>query len=230
MNNTKPNLVIYDFCETIVSIQTADRFINFCLENNKKKSIITVIEKLLTVGRFFAIVNLMYPKLNLSKRINLFKIRGFDESQLQIFASKYYKDIIKPCFNLTILDILKQDITDNNKIVVIVSGGYNFYLQLFCEEFGINYLLSSKIEIVNGKATGFLNDKDCLFEEKVNLLNRLIKEKKIEFNHSIVYTDSITDLPILNWANEKYVISYNKSQKWALDNKFSEIILTRNNV
>ncbi len=227
MNNTKPNLVIYDFCETIVSIQTADRFINYCSDSINPNSFISSLEKILIKSRFFAIINLINPKLNLSKKINLLKIRNVSELQLNGLAVKYYEGLIKPNFNSLILERLQQDIKKKN-IVLIISGGYDFYLKLFCEEFGINYLLSSKIKIMDNKASGFLDGKDCMFEQKVLLLNKLILDEKLDFENTIVYSDSITDLPLFNWAKERFVISYNKSQNWVKQHNFNELIINRN--
>jgi HAD superfamily phosphoserine phosphatase-like hydrolase len=227
MNNTKPNLVIYDFCETIVSIQTADRFINYCSDAINTNSFLTRLEKFLIKSRFFAIVNLIYPKLNLSKKINLLKIRNVSALQLNGLAIKYYEGVIKPNFNNIILERLQQDVKMKN-IVLIISGGYDFYLKLFCEEFQINYLLSSKIKIMDSKASGFLDGKDCMFEQKVLQLNKLILDEKLDFENTIVYSDSITDLPLFNWAKERFVISYNKSQNWVKQHNFNELIINRN--
>jgi HAD superfamily phosphoserine phosphatase-like hydrolase len=226
MSNNKPDLVIYDFCETLVSIQTADRFINYVVDETKTKSFISNLEKFLTLTRLFAIIKLILPKLNLSKKINLLKIRNFNELQLKEIAIKYYEEIIKSNYNHIILEKLKQDLEKKN-LVMVISGGYDMYLNLFCKEFGIDYLLSSKIEIVESKATGFLKGKDCMFNEKVIQLEKFIWDKKLEFENSIVYSDSITDLPLFNWAKEKYVISYNKNQNWVKQNNFREIILKR---
>lgn len=227
MSNKKPDLVIYDFCETLVSIQTADRFINYVVDETKTKSFISKLDFFFTLTRFYTFTNLIFPKLNLSKKINLLKIRNFNESQLKEIAIKYYEEIIKSNYNYIILEKLKQDVEKKN-LVIVISGGYDIYLNLFCKEFGIDYLLSSKIKIVESKATGFLKGKDCMFNEKVIQLEKLIWDKKLDFENSIVYSDSSTDLPLFNWAKEQNVISYNKSQNWVKQNNFREIILKRN--
>jgi HAD superfamily phosphoserine phosphatase-like hydrolase len=225
-NSNHPNLVIYDFCETIVSIQTADRFVNYVAFKLNKGKIISIIEGILIKTRFFAVINKIYPKLNISKKFNLIKLRGVKEDELKLLAIKYYNEVIKTSFNKIIVDKLQDDINNRN-IVVIVSGGYNPYLEIFCRDYKINYLLSSKIKVVNGLVSGFLSGTDCMFENKVKHVNELIKKKQLVYKNTIVYSDSPTDLPIFNWANESYVISYNKSQNWAIQNDFNEIIIER---
>jgi phosphoserine phosphatase len=58
----------------------------------------------------------------------------------------------------------------------------------------------------------------------VYLLEKFINETNIIYSKSIVYSDSITDLPLLKWADEAVVISKSKSQLWANDFGFKEII------
>jgi HAD superfamily phosphoserine phosphatase-like hydrolase len=225
-NINNPNLVIYDFCETIVSIQTADRFVDYVADKLNKGRTFSIIEGILIKTRLFAVVNKIYPKFNISKKFNLFKLRGVKEDDLKLLAIKYYNEVIQPSFNKIIVEKLQDDINNQN-IVVIVSGGYNPYLEIFCSDYKINYLLSSKIKVANGIVSGFLNGADCMFENKVKYVNDLIKKKQFVYKNTIVYSDSITDLPLFKWANESYVISYNKSQNWAVQNDFNEIIIER---
>jgi len=229
MKHNYSNLVVFDFCETIVSKQTANNFINFIAERNKTKwsRIIGKLEYFLTQTRFFAIVDRMYPKLNLSKKINLLKIRGLIEVDLKTYANKYYKDFIVKNYNQVIIDAMKMYLSKNDSLVVIASGGYNPYLEIFCKEFNIYHLFSSKIECNNSKVTGFYDGEDCMFEEKVKQLNSFIEINKLTFSNKIVYSDSISDLPLFKWSDIRYVISYNKSQNWPSTYDYNEIIINQ---
>jgi HAD superfamily hydrolase (TIGR01490 family) len=222
------NLVVFDFCETIVSIQTADRFVDFVAKHSQPRyfKLITLLEKALTKSRFYVLFSIFFSKYNLSKKINLLKIRGVSETKLKELSYRYYNEIIKSNFNKDILTLLLNIIEQKN-IVYVISGGYNPYLELFCLEYKIDYLFSSKIKIKNKSVTGFLEGKDCMFEEKVKLLQEHLNTHNLNFENTIVYSDSITDMPLFNWAKEQYVISYNESQRWVNQNKFKEIIIKR---
>jgi HAD superfamily phosphoserine phosphatase-like hydrolase len=222
-------LVVFDFCETIVSKQTANNFVNYILKDNTTywSCIISVIEWFFKRFRIFYLFDILFPKFNFSKKINLLKIRGLPEVVLSIYSKKYYDEFIVNHFNNNIIEYLKFHLSEMDSIVVVVSGGYNSYLKIFCQEYNIKYLFSNTINCKNSRVTGFLKGKDCMFEEKVNCLNSFIEFNKLLINKKIVFTDSLSDLPLLKWSDINYVISYNKSQSWVSKYNFNEIINQR---
>ncbi len=229
MKKNNSTLVVFDFCETLVSIQTANRFIDFISENSNTgfSKVITKLELLLTSLRVFAVINLLAPKWNLSKKINLLKVRGIPLRGFESIVLKYVQEVINPKINESLIKELKWYVA-NDYVVCIVSGGYKHYLEVFCKEYGVNFLLANDFEVKKQKFTGFMNGKDCMFDEKVVQLEKYIDSNNLSFKKKIVYSDSPTDMPLFKWADEQFAISYNKSQKWALDNNFKEIILPRN--
>jgi len=221
------NLVVFDFCETLVNFQTANAFIDFVVERKKTiwSRFIAVLEMVLLYSRFFAIVNKFFPKYNISKRVNLMKIRGISEIDIKNFAYNFHQNIINKSAIQPLIDELKRFV-NNGDYVIIASGGYDVYLNLFATENKVKQIVSSKIEFNNGKASGFLLDgKDCLYEEKVIQLDKLIQTNNLEFQHKISYTDSITDLPLLKWSNQGIVVSKRRAQNWPHIYNFNEIVL-----
>ena len=111
-----------------------------------------------------------------------------------------------------------------NDIVIIISGGYSPYIKVFAEQHGIKYFFATEIELSKNKVTGHFSGKDCLNQQKVELLEQFLQDNPIQFSSSIAYSDSSSDLPLLKWVNEGYVVSKDSSQKWAFENKLKEII------
>ena len=218
-------LIIFDFCETLVKIQTADRFIDFINESKGKKH--TVVDALIFLGRksrIFAIGNKLYPKANIEKRIKLFSIRGITDFELNNLAKEYGKFLIEK-LNSDIVEILKSHQQNSENTIMIVSGGYDVYINYVAEFLKIKNVIASKIDInLNYKTTGWMKGKDCMFDSKIKLLNQFLHQNKIDYNNTISYSDSMSDLPLLKWTNEGFVISKNKSQEWAKKNGLKEII------
>jgi HAD superfamily phosphoserine phosphatase-like hydrolase len=221
------NLVVFDFCETLVNLQTANAFIDFVVERKKTiwSRFIASLEMIFLHSRFFAVVDRFFPKYNISKRVNLMKIRGISEIDIKNFAYNFHQNIINKSAIQPLIDELKRFV-NNGDYVIIASGGYDVYLNLFATDYKVKHIVSSKIKFNNGKASGFLLDgKDCLYEEKVIQLDKLIHANNLEFQHKISYTDSISDLPLLKWSNEGIVVSKGKSQNWPHTYNLKEIVL-----
>ena len=108
--------------------------------------------------------------------------------------------------------------------VIVVSGGYDIYINYFADDYNINYVCATQIKFKNQVCTGLFKGNDCMYKQKVNAVNQYIKQKNIQYNKSIFYTDSISDIALMKWVDKGIVISKNKSQSWAKHYGFKEII------
>lgn len=219
------NLVVFDFCETLVHFQTADRFVDFVIEKEKyrKYQWLRFLTRVLSRLRVIALFNKFSPELNLSKRLKLFQIRGIENSRIDALAKDFYEQELMTHLITPLYELLQHH-KNQNDYVMIISGGYAPYLKVFLEQHNLKKHFATEIEMSNGKVTGFFDGKDCLYEQKVVLLNKFISENSISFSKSIAYSDSISDLPLLQWADEGVVVSKNKSQTWSKAYGFQEII------
>ena len=216
-------VALFDFCETLVNFQTADSYVYYVLEKSKSKFSqrwIKFYDFLKKCKIIFLLEYFSRWRYSINKRMILMSLKGFKETELQALACSYYYDRIRPNFINTVLGTLKQKKTDGYR-VYIVSGGYDIYLKYFVEEFELDGLLSTRIAFKNGECLGRFDGKDCLSQQKIKYLNEVLIQKP---DYSESYSDSISDLPLLTWTTEGFVISKYQSQKWALDNKLNEII------
>ena len=225
---TNKNLVVFDFCETLVNFQSADKFIFHILENNKTFwSIFSKrVNALFSFFKVYSIFNKINPELNLSKRIVLLGLRGISKDTINEAAESYLNDVVLLNLNTEVFNYLEQHKT-NGDLLLLSSGGYHPYLELFQKKLSFNYLMCSKIEFTKNLATGFLEGNDCMHKNKVTLLKDLIRLNNLNYNQIITYTDSITDMPLLKFSNIGYVISYNSNRDWVKNEKFNEIIIKR---
>jgi len=218
------DFVIFDFCETLVDFQSADRFINRILDNRSvdKNKFWKQISRFLSCRFFNLGFNKFFPALIYGKRMKLLGIRGITKSDIDAAAIQYQKELnknlIKPLNQLLTEHIQKGD------YLVIVSGGYTPYIEEFSKGKGIQKVFATKIRFKNNKCLGVFDGKDCMREEKRILVKNYIKKEKIIYSKSICYSDSKSDLPIMEWVDEGIVISKDKSQYWAKEYGFKEII------
>lgn len=217
-------VALFDFCETLVDFQTADRYVEFVLSNMSPHPHY-IYSKLLSFLQKKGIIwraSKLFPTVSLNKRLILKQICGVSESKLRQLAIDYYELELKPHFISKTIDELKMRQINGYRIVLL-SGGYDIYLKCFAKEFGIEEtdIISTKIKFKRGRCTGSFDGIDCQWNNKVKLLNRYYKKDALD---SVAYSDSESDIPMLSWANEGIVIRRKGAPKWDKNNQFDEII------
>lgn len=226
MKQYSKTLVIFDFCDTLINFQTADRFVDFIIENEKysKNKWIAYLESILRKTKLLALFNKCNKDFNLSKRLKLAQLKGISKEKVDRYALKYYESIVIKNPIAEVYDKFKFH-QSNNDIIVILSGGYLPYVKIFSEKHNIEYYFATEFEYKNGLVTGNFSGKDCMNVQKIAVLEKCIKDNAIDFDYSISYSDSSTDLPLLKWTNEGYVISKKETQNWSKENSLFEIIV-----
>jgi HAD superfamily hydrolase (TIGR01490 family) len=90
-------------------------------------------------------------------------------------------------------------------VVVIVSGATKFVVAPLAERLGIEHTLYTRLEVENGRFTGRVVEPICFEEGKIYWLQQFIEEQEIELAKSFFYTDSVTDLPLLELVGHPVV-------------------------
>ncbi len=211
-------VALFDFCETLVKFQTADRFVQYVCGHSDNR---TIGRKLLIL-----VASILLPHSSINKRVILNRLRGFDRGRLEILAHDYYSSQIKPnLIEETVSDLkcLQQD----GFRIIILSGGYDIYLKYFAEEFGISDVVSSAIDFKNGVCTGRMKGKDCLWRNKIEMLEEYCQRNNIEMDrsNSYAYSDSKSDLPMLNYVGNRVLVRRKDRPRWYEENDYLKEII-----
>lgn len=219
-------VALFDFCETLVNFQTADAFVDFVREHERERVILVKYYLKELLNRIYVIKafeKVTKGRFSINKRLTLWQIKGFKQSEIVRYAQLYYIERIKPNFIADIINILLS-LQAEGYDIYIVSGGYDVYLNFFAREFKVKGVISTKIRFKNNLCTGKIDGIDCMNRGKVRLLDDFFQRRPA---YSEAYSDSITDLPFLKWANIGIVVSKDKHQIWVDKNYLKEIIWTR---
>jgi HAD superfamily hydrolase (TIGR01490 family) len=90
-------------------------------------------------------------------------------------------------------------------VVAIVSGATKFVVRPLAERLGIKHYLYTRLEVEQGRFTGRVIEPVCFEEGKIYWLQQFIEEQAIDLAKSWFYTDSITDLPLLDLVGHPVV-------------------------
>jgi len=93
---------------------------------------------------------------------------------------------------------LIRDHTARGHIVAIVSGATRFVVQPIADRLGVKHIVYTRLEVENGLFTGRVIEPICFEEGKIYWLQQFIEQQRIDLAMSYFYTDSITDLPLLD--------------------------------
>lgn len=206
----KQKIILIDFCETIVSIQTAEDFIFFCMKDSQLKyKLLEIIKNLLS----FKLVMLVLGRLGINfnfKKIAVFFLKGINEGDLYKQGENYAHKILINKLNSKVILKIKEEYGNDRKI--IVSGGFVYYIKPLMETLKINIdnflctkLATNKKKILNGKIYF-----DCMEENKKIALEYLNIFPSVD-KELITFTDSISDLPLIKISDKTHFIYENNT-------------------
>lgn len=217
-------VAIFDFCDTIVNFQTADRFVYYVLENvtykkfKMRKTVLQCIQKCDFIKRLDRLTN---GKYSLNKRIILWQLRGLSKEEMEKWAKNFYEFQIVPNLYLEILDLISE-YKKKGYMIYLLSGGYDIYLKFFVCDFMLDGFSGTKLKFSNNIFSGKFDGMDCMRENKVKMLNEFFPERP---GDSVVYSDSKSDLPMLLWADKSIVVSKKGCRQWVKQYGLEEYIL-----
>jgi len=90
-------------------------------------------------------------------------------------------------------------------VVAIVSGATRFVVEPLAAHLDIEHFLYTRLEVENGCFTGRVVEPICFEEGKIYWLQQFIEEHDVDLARSFFYTDSVTDLPLLDLVGHPIV-------------------------
>ncbi len=125
------------------------------------------------------------------------QFRGQDEAELEAEANAWFDEMVAPTVYPEAFEAVRKH-EDQGHVVAIVSGATRFVVQPLARKLGIQHMLYTRLEVENGAFTGRVIEPICFEEGKIYWLQQFIEEHGIDLAKSWFYTDSITDLPLMD--------------------------------
>ena len=132
MNKTK--IAFFDVCETLISFQTADAFVDYIRDNTDDDVVrgrMRRRERWLDVLKRIQVVRVcdkFLPGLKLEKRMKLWQLEGLKEVYLLTMGQHYVEDILRYTEIKSVVNAMQQLMLEGYE-VILVSAGYDVYLQ-----------------------------------------------------------------------------------------------------
>jgi HAD superfamily hydrolase (TIGR01490 family) len=134
----------------------------------------------------------------------LAEFKGQSEVALAREANRWFKDMVVGTLYPEAVEIIDWHKAQGH-VVAIVSGATRFVVKPLAEHLGIRHFLYTRLEVEDGRFTGRVIEPICFEEGKIYWLQQLVEEQRIDLARSWFYTDSITDLPLLDLVGHPVV-------------------------
>ena len=92
-------------------------------------------------------------------------------------------------------------------VVALVSGATRYVLDPIAAHLGVAHVMHTRMEVKDGVFTGRVERPVCFGEGKIYWLQQLIDRENLDLARSYFYTDSISDLPLLDLVGHPVAVN-----------------------
>jgi HAD superfamily hydrolase (TIGR01490 family) len=135
-------------------------------------------------------------KMEKAKEAMLALSRGWERSAVEELVADVLIRVIDPFVYQEAIDLIALHRALGRR-VYIVSSSPEEVVRPLAAHFDITDVIATRAEVVDGKYTGELAFY-CYGEGKADAIREVAEQQRIDLERSYAYSDSITDLPMLN--------------------------------
>lgn len=200
-------LALFDVDFTLTKKETLLQLYIYMLSKNKK--LIKYLPRIIHSGVFYGIgIN----KEKRTKEIFLKFIDGMSENKINNICDGFYKNVLSKILYKDGVDMIRK-LKVQGYMVILISASPQFYLETLYNIGDIDKIIGTKIEIDKGIYRNKIIGENCKGIEKINRLKDYLKKNDIidvDYKNSYMFSDSLSDLPLLNLVGNPILINYKK--------------------
>lgn len=132
-----------------------------------------------------------------------------ETQQLFQWRNQFVEEIIHPILLQPAMDLVDKHRQRGDTLLVITATN-RFVTEPIVKLYGIDNLLATTPEFVDGRYTGKFNGIPCYQEGKVKLLREWLKKSSEDMENSWFYSDSHNDLPLLKLVTHPVAVDPDK--------------------
>ena len=202
-------LAIFDIDYTITRKETLMEFFKYIVSKDIKN--IKFLPRALYSGLMYGIK--VYDEKRVKECFLKF-IENIDEAELAKLTKSFYDEKISKILYKDAVDMIKK-LKKEGYMVVLISASPEFYVKEFYAIKEVDLIIGTKFTFEGGKFIRKMDGNNCKGEEKVRRLNKVLKEKniKVDFKNSYMFSDSLSDKPLLDLVGNPYLINYKKKHE-----------------
>jgi len=142
--------------------------------------------------------------------------------KMRSLHKQFFVEKIKPIMSPASFELIKQH-RDSGDTLVVITATNSFVTAPIVKAFGIEHLIATEPEIIDGHYTGRIDGIPCFQDGKVKRLTAWMQEHHFDLKGSWFYSDSHNDLPLLLEAEnpvavdaDEQLLEYAKHHNWKI--------------
>lgn len=151
----------------------------------------------------------------------------FSLQELDILHQQFMRDVIEPMKLDQAETLINHHRQAGDRILVITSTN-RFIVEPICKSLGINEIIATDLQIIDGKYTGKVDGTPTFKEGKVERFNQWLREQNTNNKGSYFYSDSINDMPMLLEVTYPIAVDPDPALRKEAESRHWEIISLRN--
>ena len=205
-------LAIFDIDYTITRKETLMEFFKYLVSKDIKN--IKFLPSAMYSGLMYGIK--VYDEKRVKECFLKF-IENIDEKELAILTKSFYDERLSTILYEDAVNMIKK-LKNEGYMVILISASPEFYIKEFYAIKEVDLIIGTKFIFENGKFVRKMSGNNCKGEEKVKRLETVLKEKNItaDFKNSYMFSDSLSDKPLLDLVGNPYLINYKKHNKFEI--------------
>ncbi len=133
-------------------------------------------------------------------------IRGRSEQAVAEHCRLWYREMVRQYLQPEMVRRVRAH-RDQGHVVALLSSTTPYLATPLAEELGIEHLLVSRMVVENGRFTGEVLRPICYGAGKIHWARRFAAEHDVDLAASWFYTDSVTDLPMLEIVGHPAIVN-----------------------
>lgn len=198
---------IFDIDFTITKRETLIQFYIFMMKRNPR-----LIKHLPRSLSAFFLYSIKYYDEKKVKQAFLRFIIGVDEKDMEILVKRFYSEVLSNIFYEDAISMIKK-LKKEGCLIYLISASPEFYLKEMYAIPEVDKIIGTKVVVNAGKfAAEILGDNNKGQVKVKKLMNEIEKEElEVDWENSYMFSDSISDAPLLNLVGNPYLINYRKT-------------------
>ncbi len=197
----------FDLDETVINIKSMFHFLNFFIDNVKKNNSLYASSINKKAINFKNSVAQKKPR----EKLNLLYYQIYQDVEYDFFKdmAKAWMDEIKADITSIVqplvLECIKKEHSKNKKIVV-VSGSFYEIMDVFVRHVGIDVVLATRLEVIDGKLSGRIVGQQTIGYGKAVVMQKFLQENNSVASICSAYGDDVSDIPMLECVGQAVAV------------------------